>query len=1040
LRRFAALTLGLTLFFPVIVQPDRAWAQDTPKAAEINALIDRLGSSDFKQREAAHDRLLKLGDEAAPLLEKAAKDQDAERASQAKEILTYLRWKLPARLEEMLGRPLEDYPSLKASEREQALDKVAENLSLARSLAPFLSNVARFDPDPKLRMKGLEIYMALTPDGDPARDALVLDSIDGEPPRVELHLPRAQLLLRLGHLQRAITEARKAVDANVPGSVIFLADALLAANQAKEAFALLDALLAANPGNLEIRCRIGEACLLAGETQKGEEVFAAILKEKVLSKDVLLRMARAWMRVGRPEDAREILQKAVAKQPYDQDVNVALAELDLALGSPSRSLGRFLNEARYARKDSEEMKRIRTGLGEVFKALGYPEAAADDDLFEDARRGRKLALAREHAARFLTARGLVEEGVAAYRIAAALDPEGVDVRLRLGDGLRRLGRDDEAKKAYDQARAIAPRDERVAEKLRALALGTPVDGGLAPVVDRQGDIAAWDRRYTRDELSKEPDAVSVATAPPVIVAGKVVVGCPGKTTLFALDAQTGVPAWKLAVARPAAPDGVPGDRVGIEIVGLLPVPAAACAAISPRRARDGTPLLAVLSNEWIRSPGHDWRKASFEGALLTLVDPKDGKALGTERLLDEQISSVAPPVARGSRALLVTQAGEDLTNLVLVDLIARRARWTQQLAGGASARPLFAQDLVIAPYGSGIAAFAGDGSLRLSALDGSAPTTGLAEGDGALWFGVGDRLIRASLSGGAARDVAVVASGEVLTGDVAFLGTRVFASIRGGAVRAFDTESGRVLASVPLQGVDRAASRSLLVVGGKLFAMSGGEDSFRDELPALLALDPRDLSVVWRRPVDRPAALGSGEGLVVACSGGISSQGGLRITAARPGAALVDARPRLLQEIRAAAEDALADDESEVAALITRRYVALKGGLSLVASDDLIFFARILVRSRRVDDAESILAVARARDLSPDADKKMDELKKQLGIVKPEVAPVDSDAAPNPPPMKRPQRQAKPGKQKPPRPASPAPDEKKPDDEKKPEAPPEPPK
>ncbi len=95
----------------------------------------------------------------------------------------------------------------------------------------------------------------------------------------------------------------------------------------------------------------------------------------------------------------------------------------------------------------------------------------------------------------------------------------------------------------------------------------------------------------------------------------------------------------------------------------------------------------------------------------------------------------------------------------------------------------------------------------------------------------------------------------------------------------------------------------------------------------------------------------------------------------------VSLRPRMLRELRAAAQDALDDNETEVAVLITRRWVSLKGGLSLVATDELVFFARVLARSRRPEDADSILAIARARDTSSDANEKLEALRREFGIV-----------------------------------------------------------
>ncbi len=998
--------LGAALVLASVValaqEPPPAQPAETPRAAQVRALVERLASPDFKQREAAREALAKIGDDAVPQLEAAAKDPDPERSQGAKDVLALLRWKLPPMVEAAIGKNLENYPSLSKEERALGLKKLEENLASGRVLAPFCANIARFDPDPELRTKGLDIYIALTPEGDAFRDGLILEALDKEPPRPGIHASRARLLVRLGRFEEGVHAAKKAIEVDKEGVAVqlVLADALLGGGQTQEALELLDDLAKKTPEDPEILARLGEAYLQAGEKAKGDEVFGRLMKrgsQDPVPTRVLVRVARSYMKAKRPDDARDVMAKAVAQAPWNPDVNLAMAELDLSLGRPAEALKRFLNEAKYFMKDPERLKRVREGLAQVFAQLGVPDLAQDDDLLQDAARGRRLSRARELAGRFLLGHGLVEEAVLQYRAAAALDPESVEVRVALGDGLRRLGRDDEAKKAYEQARGLSARDERVADRLKALALGTPVDGGRAPISQQASDVQAWDRRISQDELKREPEAAFANALPPLVVQGKAIVLAPGTTTVFALDLETGNVAWRASIERPAPPQGVGLDRVGLEPAGLLLAPAAACLRTSPRRARENVPLVALLANEWVRAPGRSFKKSSFEAALVAWIDPRDGKVVGTEKILEEPISSAAPPVARGSRALLLLQSGEERTRLVLLDLVAHKARWSQELAGGPAGRPSFAGDFVVAPYAGGVAILDGEGALKAQALEGHAPATDVLEHEGALWFGTGTAVRKAPLAGGDGSDVWSVPTGESLSGSVAVVGTRLFVSSRGGAVRAIALEGGRELAAQPLGGSDKAAARVLVPLGGKLFALNGTDDAFKDEQPALLALDPRDLSIAWRRPMDRPAALAVGEGVVVALSGGASSVTGLRVVCARPGAAAIDARPRFLQEMRAAATDALADDEVEVSVLITRRFIALKGGLSLVATDDLVFFARALARSRRPEDAEAILAIARARDTSSDAEAKLEALRKELGLVKEErPAPKEDKPADKP--------------------------------------------
>jgi tetratricopeptide (TPR) repeat protein/outer membrane protein assembly factor BamB len=1007
--------LGLLLFAVPYVRAQEG--AESARQAQVRALLDRLTRGELKQREDARARLLEIGQDAVPLLEKAAKDVDPERADAAREVLAVLRWKLPSRLEQLIAKPLEDYPSLNLEQRHFALERVAENLREARILAPFLANVARFDPDAGCRAEGLHLYLALTPEGDPVRDPLVLEALEAEAPRKDLHLVKARLLLRLGRRDDALKEARKAAAglAGDPASseaILLLADTLVAGGLSAEAIELLEGMARKQEVSVEVLLRLGEAYLAGGDAKKGEETFARILATKIASlseeRDTLLRVARAWLRAGRPEDAQEVLRRALQKNPYDHDVNVAQAELDLAQGRIAQALARLLNEMHYTQRDGEDFRSTRALLAKLFESEGELEAANDADLFEDARRGRPLAKARTAAGRLLLQRGLAAEAARCFREAAALDPDSADARLRLGDALVRLGQDEEAKKAYETARGLAPKDERIGDRLRELALREGTDKGRATLASRPSDVISWDRRFLRDELAGEPEAITDTAPPPVVVAGKVVFVAPGSLTAIALDAAEGLPAFRVHLEPPAPPEGVDAALVGLEVAGLVPVPSAAAAAAAPGRARDATPLVGALVNEWVRPASRSWRKARFETGLLYLIDPKDGSVLDRASLLDEPLSSAAPPVERGSRALALTQPDPEHTNLVLVDLVARRALWKQELAGGSAGRPLFANDFLVAAYSQGVAAFDAKGELKLRALVGEAPQTGVVCADSALWFAASGSLKRFPLDGTAPRDVASAPEGEAFSGDPAVLGSRVFCGTRGGPVRAFDATTGRVLATMPQDKLDKAAARELAVCGNRIFALSGAQDAFTDELPALIALDEKDLAVVWRRPLDRGAALGRGEGMVVASSGSVRAPSGIRVTLARPGGAVVDARPRFLAEMQAAAADALASNELEVGAILARRWIALKGGLDLATADDLTFLGRALALSMRQDEAAAVLEVARARDGSAENAARIEKLRHDLGLAT-EDAPKPDEKTPGADPKKDGSREEKGG-------------------------------
>jgi hypothetical protein len=78
---------------------------DAETSKRVDAAIGNLGSSDFKEREAATATLLELGEKAYPALVLATKHSDMEIVRRAEEVLSKLRDKIPS---EQLDRPLTD--------------------------------------------------------------------------------------------------------------------------------------------------------------------------------------------------------------------------------------------------------------------------------------------------------------------------------------------------------------------------------------------------------------------------------------------------------------------------------------------------------------------------------------------------------------------------------------------------------------------------------------------------------------------------------------------------------------------------------------------------------------------------------------------------------------------------------------------------------------------------------------------------------------------------------------------------------------------
>ena len=71
---------------------------DAEEAGRIEALISRLGSRDYQEREDATAKLRELRESIVPFLEKAARNKDLEISTRARMILkdAYPPWLKPA--------------------------------------------------------------------------------------------------------------------------------------------------------------------------------------------------------------------------------------------------------------------------------------------------------------------------------------------------------------------------------------------------------------------------------------------------------------------------------------------------------------------------------------------------------------------------------------------------------------------------------------------------------------------------------------------------------------------------------------------------------------------------------------------------------------------------------------------------------------------------------------------------------------------------------------------------------------------------------
>ena len=89
LRRLAVIVLSLTTF--VALAASGPVDDDDPDPKTLERLVERLGSTDFRQREAAMKALRKIGDLAIPYLERQQNSPDLELRNRVRELLANIK-------------------------------------------------------------------------------------------------------------------------------------------------------------------------------------------------------------------------------------------------------------------------------------------------------------------------------------------------------------------------------------------------------------------------------------------------------------------------------------------------------------------------------------------------------------------------------------------------------------------------------------------------------------------------------------------------------------------------------------------------------------------------------------------------------------------------------------------------------------------------------------------------------------------------------------------------------------------------------------
>lgn len=985
----------------------KAGPAEVDRSPEIKALIKKLGSPEWAVRENARKKLLEIGDEALPLLEKAKTDPDPERSWRSNEIFNAIRWRPPKIFREKVGPIIDDYSTMTKSEKLEFMTELGQlKASDLRSGASFLTKILRFDGDPEIKEAASGLYFKASAPGNPRLDKLVITSLEGLKQVKWTCTDRARLYRRLGQQQPALKAIRQAIsiDPKDDASRMLLMTLLIDTKNHAEALPLAQEFAKKQPNSSEALIRLGECLLALGKDEEGIAALKKVLelpgaKSKSENYSGLIRV---YLNLKRPKEALGLSKEALGRFPYDHSVNVYHAESEWHAGLKRKALVRFLSELRYAIPGTKPFKMIQVGLTRIFEKAGCGAFVKSPDFWDDLARGRPVARSHERLAHWLEDRGLDELAAQELTFVSLLWNYDSNLRFRLAAVLRRLGRVEQARAVYKDIEKIGKDKERLAQELAELDK-KDAKAGAQLVSTRLAGLAFWEQGFFTGKALKAPLRVNSPNSPrPLITKTAAITLKPGQSVLAAYKLDSGKLLWQCALPMPEVKAEAlkykGKGELGLEVVGLISGPSALAMTTAPKRAFENKPVLALAMAVWERenSDDYDWAESSYRGMWLMLVEPKNGRQIGLREIKD------APPphsklIVRRCRAVYHSRLSEVRHKLSLIDFAACQEirHWGLRGKNFTEFEDLGTDILV--KYSKG--RFLYDCELENS-------------GRGLPKLGIRDQLIT-DRSG---RVLVLMGQGYLLELDSKNLGAKpkilsksvkvnnsggwalnqslLITADREGLVVAYDWQ--KQLKELWRVKLDRAAERRFIFAGKKIFVVSGLGDLFPGEVPYLIGLHRKDGQVMWKRPFEKPMSLRLSDNHAVLTSGNQANGKIVGVNLTKK----LSAQEKKASELKSAAFDAFRAKEKEVATLLFRLYRDHLKDPKAFDLEDRIWYARLLAASNRPALAENVLSEVES-EADPEEARRFHELRLEMGLAEEELPeeseqPKDQKGPPKP--------------------------------------------
>jgi len=300
----------MSLALPVLVLLSLAAA--AAETAPVDRLVAQLGAANWEEREAASEKLLNLGSQAIPALERALNSPDPEVRFRARGLIDRLRWTAPGGLSDRVRAVIQHYESLPEHERAALLNDVVRELR--EGAAPVLLQALRTDRNPVVRSVALRHLVSL----DRGAAEAELRALAREPAMAAwASASLGDLLAARGQTDEAIaayTAARKG-GARDERMTEALAQLYAGKGQWGKARDLYAELVAGDPENGSHRLQLGRCYHMLGDHAAAEAAWREVIRTKGGDPNAYIWLSGAYTGIGERDKALAALREGCERHP-----------------------------------------------------------------------------------------------------------------------------------------------------------------------------------------------------------------------------------------------------------------------------------------------------------------------------------------------------------------------------------------------------------------------------------------------------------------------------------------------------------------------------------------------------------------------------------------------------------------------------------------------------------------------------------------------------------------------------------------------------